>query len=136
MPPLFLCLLVVASVSFQNDVSAIEEFHISSPMDLHGLAMEKFLQYRKDVDPKASLNYDSPLMKTAHDHAVQRLIAKPEHELKLRVCYQNFSKPMSIVFVVNLQSCNSYATDPTRHTAAHLTLVVPLCFLMRKAALI
>jgi len=62
----------------------IEEFHILTPMDLHGLAMDKFMQYRKEIDPKANLDYDSPLMKMAQEYAVKRFIVKPERELALR----------------------------------------------------
>ena len=78
------CLMVLTLCTTSRVLSQIEEFHISSPMDLNSLAMDKFLQYRKDVDPQASLDYDSPLMKVAHDYAVRRFSAKSEIELKVR----------------------------------------------------
>lgn len=96
-------LLVLAAAAVIGRVfpQQIEEFHISSPMDLHGLAMDKFLQYRKEVDPQASLDYDSPLMKGAHDYAVSRFNAKSESELKLWVS--------NIVMI--MLSCNSWVSS-------------------------
>jgi hypothetical protein len=80
------CLLLVLIATMISLVSSqkVEEFHISSPMDLHSLAMETFMQYRRDVDPKANLDTNSPLMRIAHDYAVNRFITKHEREIRLR----------------------------------------------------
>lgn len=84
---LFHCLVATALCAGSRLVNSqnVEEFHISAPMDMHGLAMDKFLQYRRDVDPNAKLDHESPLMKLAQEHAVRRFIARPESDLKLRV---------------------------------------------------
>ena len=66
------------------DDEPVEEFMLHGPMEFHDLAMDSFIQQRKK-DPSFSIDYDSPFMQSARDHAVKRLMAKPEEDLRIRV---------------------------------------------------
>ena len=64
-------------------VSQIEQYHIQSPEQMHTFAMDTWMTYRRDVDPTADFNNDSPLMKRAEAHAVKRMMLQPDSSLHI-----------------------------------------------------
>ena len=64
-----------------NSNALIEEYHIHSPEQMHTVAMDTWMAYRRDVDPTADFNNESPLMKRAEAYAVKRLMLQPDSSL-------------------------------------------------------
>ena len=62
----------------------VEEFHAHGPMDFHNNAMNAFMEARK-INPKENLSTDSPFLQRASQHAIKRLMRKPDDEFNLRV---------------------------------------------------
>ena len=78
-----LLLLLVCAVLVCAGSGSVEEFHITSPLDLHTLAMNTFLAYRRDVDPKAGFEDDGPLAKRAQEYATKRFIVAPPEAMSV-----------------------------------------------------
>jgi hypothetical protein len=62
----------------------VEEFQVHGPMDLHNLAMNKFMEMRK-LNPQENLSYDGEFLQIANKHAVKRNSRKPDEAFSLRV---------------------------------------------------
>jgi hypothetical protein len=78
---LLILMLICVLIKSEN----VEEYHINGPAELHSIAMDTFLDYRRNVDPQATLGYDNPLMERAQKHAVKRLLARPDEDLTIKV---------------------------------------------------
>lgn len=62
----------------------VEEFAAHNPMEFHNIAMNAFMELRKQ-DPTQNLSYEGDFMKKANEHAVRRMRRKPEEALTLKV---------------------------------------------------
>ena len=82
LPLPFLLVVLLQCIGFTCG-SSVEEFHISSPLDLHTLAMNSFLAYRRDVDPKAGFEDDGPLAKRAQEYAAKRFVVAPQEAMSV-----------------------------------------------------
>ena len=80
---LILCVLISTLVNFTIG-QIVEEFQVHGPMDLHNLAMNKFIEMRK-VNPQENLSYDGEFLKAANQHAIKRNSRKPDEAFLLRV---------------------------------------------------
>lgn len=82
---LVLCICIAVLGLCEARASAVDEFFIHGPDDLHKSAMKSFLDARKEDPRNDKMDIDSPIMQRARAHAVKRLAAKDESELKIRV---------------------------------------------------
>ena len=59
----------------------MEEFHVFEPMELHDAAVDRLIKMRR-VDPKLTIDKDSPFMQEARLEAVKRCRMRAPAEIK------------------------------------------------------